>query len=189
MSMLLRLRMVLAARAASPALATTQWALRGLVLLAACVVIGAASLAGEPLAVPLLLGLIVLVVPAAWFAESWPAGVLVVGLVLLYAVRATDPLHPASVLAASALLAVHLGGSLAEAGPRQAELPPGLLRRFLRVWLIGTGAAALLWGTARLAVGLPLTPGAAVLLSLTALLGLGVLVLLVLRSVGPPKGS
>lgn len=162
-----------------------QWPIRVLIALGALVVVLAVLLAGGSLPIAVLVAFTLLIVAGVLFAHTWPVGVLVVALVGGYALLATDPLSPAAVLAASGALAVHLCGALAEATPRQAAIPPALIRRFLLPWVLGTAAAALTWATAALAGFIDLPAGLAGWVSLVALVALTVVVVLALASVGP----
>ena len=145
--------------AAATALSRSQLVLRALVFLGPVVAVLAAGPAGHWPAWWAVVGIVVLAAGFAALPES-PIGAGVLLVVLAWWAGALDDgLHPAVLVAATALLVAHVAAVLAGYGPGEMPLDPALVRLWVRRGAVLLLGVPLVWGLALLLDGEPEQPG------------------------------
>ncbi len=136
-----------------------QWVLRAVVLLGPVVgVLAAVPAGGTP---PWWLVLLVLALGAgfALYPDSAVGTVALVAVLVWWGIGPTDPLHPAALVAAAALLAGHLAATVAAYAPGAAPPDPATLRRWAVRGVAVFPAALVAWAMAGAAVDGAEPPG------------------------------
>ena len=146
-------------QAAIAELSRSQLVLRALILLGPVVAVFASGPAGHW---PPWWAAAVVVALAAGFAalpESPIGAAVMLAVLVWWAAGLDDGLHPAVLVAATALLVSHVASVLATYGPGEMPVEPALVRLWVRRGVLVLLGAPLLWGLALLLRGEPEQPG------------------------------
>jgi hypothetical protein len=140
-------------------LSRSQLVLRVLILLGPVVAIFSSGPAGHWPPWWLAVGVIAVAGGFAALPESGFGAAAMLIVLVWWAAGLDDGLHPAVLVAATALLVSHLSSVLASYGPAEMPVDPALVRLWVRRGALVLLGVPLLWGVALLLRGEPEQPG------------------------------